>query len=267
MSKRLLANMSFLVLGLVLATLFQPFAALRSFAQTAGCQTFPETGKTVCGRFLEYWQKNGGLAQQGYPMSGPFTEVSELNGQTYTVQYFERSVFELHPENQPPNDVLLSQLGAFQFKRKYPNGEPSGGSTPPAPPPAQPPSGVAGQTLDVVGAFEQTLHITAQKAEETGTLSGKNSKYTAKGKYVVIYVRVTNTGSQVSWIHDGTIKLVDDKDRRYNLLVYSEASVAAEQYYRDYPGTFIEAGLSAEEVFLFETASDAANYRLIPAQQ
>src|SRR3954451_19602275 len=82
----------------------------------AGCRTFKETGKTVCGRFLQYWQQNGGLAQQGLPLSNEFVEVSDLNGQSYTVQYFERAVFEKHPENQAPYDVLLSQLGAFQFK-------------------------------------------------------------------------------------------------------------------------------------------------------
>jgi hypothetical protein len=91
------------------------------------CRTFAETGKQVCGRFLEYWQGNGGLAQQGLPLSNEFTEVSDLNGQPYVVQYFERAVFEKHPENRPPFDVLLSQLGTFQFKRKYPNGEPTGG--------------------------------------------------------------------------------------------------------------------------------------------
>jgi branched-chain amino acid transport system substrate-binding protein len=35
------------------------------------------------------------------------------------VQYFERAVFELHPENQPPFDVLLSQLGTFQNRQKH----------------------------------------------------------------------------------------------------------------------------------------------------
>jgi hypothetical protein len=28
-------------------------------------------------------------------------------------------VFEWHPENAPPYDVLLSQLGTFQYKLKY----------------------------------------------------------------------------------------------------------------------------------------------------
>jgi hypothetical protein len=91
-------------------------------------RTFPETGKTVRGLFLDYWQNNGGLAQQGYPISDMFTEISGLNGKPYTVQYFERAVFEYHPENQPPFNVLLSQLGTFQYKKKYPNGAP--GQTP-----------------------------------------------------------------------------------------------------------------------------------------
>lgn len=105
-----------------------------------GCQTFPETGKTVCGRFLAYWQTHGGLAQQGYPISNEFVEVSDLNGLQYQVQYFERAVFELHTENQPPNDVLLSQLGTFQFKRKYPNGDTSTGGVVPSPTATKPPA-------------------------------------------------------------------------------------------------------------------------------
>jgi hypothetical protein len=86
---------------------------------STGSVLFPETGKRVGGKFLEYWQKNGGLAQQGYPVSEEFTEKSELDGKEYRVQYFERAVFELHPENQAPYDVLLSQLGTFQYKQKY----------------------------------------------------------------------------------------------------------------------------------------------------
>ncbi|HET6262913.1 MAG TPA: cupredoxin family copper-binding protein [Chloroflexia bacterium] len=82
-------------------------------------RTFTETGKTVKGRFLEYWNANGGLAQQGYPISEEFQEKSDLDGKTYTVQYFERAVFELHPENAPPFDVLLSQLGTFRYRAKY----------------------------------------------------------------------------------------------------------------------------------------------------
>jgi hypothetical protein len=99
-------------------------------------QTFPETGFTVSGRFLEYWQQNGGLAQQGFPITEEIREVSPLNGKEYIVQYFERAVFEHHPENQPPYDVLLSQLGTLRFKAKYPAGEPPGDRNTPTPLPA-----------------------------------------------------------------------------------------------------------------------------------
>jgi iron complex transport system substrate-binding protein len=84
----------------------------------AGAVTFKETGHTVGGKFLTYWQEHGGVAQQGFPISEEFQEKSDLDGKTYTVQYFERAVFEMHPENQAPNDVLLSQLGTFEYRAR-----------------------------------------------------------------------------------------------------------------------------------------------------
>lgn len=93
------------------------------YAQSSS-RTFPETGKTVAGKFLAYWNTHGGLAQQGLPISGEMQERSDTDGRTYTVQYFERAVFEMHPENAAPNDVLLSLLGNFLYKQKYPNGAP-----------------------------------------------------------------------------------------------------------------------------------------------
>jgi hypothetical protein len=84
-----------------------------------GTITFPETGKRLGGAFLQYWREHGGLMQQGFPISDEFTEVSPLDGRPYTVQYFERAVFEWHPENPPPNNVLLSHLGRFRYQEKY----------------------------------------------------------------------------------------------------------------------------------------------------
>jgi hypothetical protein len=123
-----------------------PQGAPNQTASTTNPRLFPQTGKTVGGRFREYWEQNGGLAQQGYPISDEFQETSDLNGQLYTVQYFERAVFEKHPENARPHDVLLSQLGTFQVKRKYPNGEPSG-PPPPQPPPSVPTSTTAPRAI------------------------------------------------------------------------------------------------------------------------
>ena len=105
-----------------------------------GSRMFPETGKSVNGIFLTYWDANGGLTQQGYPISSVMQEQSQMDGKTYTVQYFERSVMEYHPENQAPYNVLLSQLGTFQYEAKYPNG-------------------ASGQVADKSGAyFPQTGH-------------------------------------------------------------------------------------------------------------
>lgn len=86
---------------------------------SAGSVVFTETGKRLGGKFLQYWRNNGGLAQQGLPISDEFMEKSDLDGKTYRVQYFERAVFELHTELHAPNDVLLSQLGTFRYKGKY----------------------------------------------------------------------------------------------------------------------------------------------------
>jgi hypothetical protein len=71
---------------------------------------FPETGKCVNEPFLSYWNNHGGLAINGYPISDEFTETLE-DGKPYKVQYFERVRMELHPENQPPYDILLGQFG------------------------------------------------------------------------------------------------------------------------------------------------------------
>src|SRR4051794_38239045 len=87
--------LSVLAAGTMLAGTFA-FVGNGTYAQ-GGSQTFPETGKTVSGRFLEYWNANGGLAQQGYPITNTMQEKSDTDGKTYTVQYFERAVFEAHP--------------------------------------------------------------------------------------------------------------------------------------------------------------------------
>jgi uncharacterized protein (DUF885 family) len=93
-----------------------------TLAPDPACTLYAETGRSVCGAFRDYWQRNGGLAQQGFPISDEFQERSDLDGKMYTVQYFERAVFESHPGNKPPFDVLLSQLGTFRHRAKYATG-------------------------------------------------------------------------------------------------------------------------------------------------
>lgn len=85
---------------------FQPVAAA-----PAGATFFPQTGHSLGGAFLRFWQNNGGLATFGYPISESFSERNDQDGKTYTVQYFERARFELHPDQPPRYQVMLGHLG------------------------------------------------------------------------------------------------------------------------------------------------------------
>jgi len=67
---------------------------------------FPETGHTLAYGFLEFWLSNGDLPIFGYPLS------EEVNEGGVTVQYFERAVFEWHPEAPLAWRVQLRRLGA-----------------------------------------------------------------------------------------------------------------------------------------------------------
>jgi uncharacterized protein YkwD len=91
-----------------------------SFGANVECASFVETGKSACGPFLAYWRANGGLAQQGLPISELFTETNPTDGKRYLTQYFERARFEYHPENQPPHNVLLGLLGREQYQGAVP---------------------------------------------------------------------------------------------------------------------------------------------------
>jgi hypothetical protein len=119
------------VLALLLLVLLAPALAMHRPATAAAgeCDTtvgevyFPQTNKCVPKIFYEYWLANGGLAQQGLPVSDDFTEISAADGKTYLVQYFERARFESHPEATDPRyKVLLGLVGSEQYKAKYPSG-------------------------------------------------------------------------------------------------------------------------------------------------
>ena len=101
----------------------------RAFAQgplvrDVPCRAFPETGRAVCGAFLQHFRANGlsfdgrpgvseheSIALFGLPLSDEQTETLG-DGRTYTVQWFERARMEYHPENPAPYRVLLGLLGS-----------------------------------------------------------------------------------------------------------------------------------------------------------
>ena len=99
-----------LLLAVCLALLLSPALALAPRpARAAGPDVvyFPQTGHHLSGTFLDYWRANGDITSLGYPLSEPF----EREG--HTVQYFERAVFELHPESAgTPWEVQLALLGS-----------------------------------------------------------------------------------------------------------------------------------------------------------
>ena len=102
-----------------LTRLGAPLAEARHFSPAeppppdlTGLRYFPETRHRLGGAFRTFWEAHSGLTNFGYPLSEELAEVSPLDGQTYTVQYFERGRLEYHPENAgSPYEVLLGQLG------------------------------------------------------------------------------------------------------------------------------------------------------------
>ncbi|HKP54035.1 MAG TPA: peptide ABC transporter substrate-binding protein [Chloroflexia bacterium] len=94
----------------------EPFVGVDQPADLSASKLwFPESHHTLSGEVLEYWKRYGGLTQFGFPLSEPFQEVSQADGEPYTVQYFERNRFELHPEKFAPYDVELGLLGVEQY--------------------------------------------------------------------------------------------------------------------------------------------------------
>jgi len=97
-------------------------AALLVPAQRAAAQSnmrcFAQPGITNCisGRFLQFWNQNGGLAVFGYPITAEGQEQTPEG--TFTTQYLERQRFELQPNNPAPYDVLLGRLGDQLLRRQ-----------------------------------------------------------------------------------------------------------------------------------------------------
>jgi hypothetical protein len=72
------------------------------------CRLFPETGHSLCGPFLETWEQRGGVANFGYPITGPFFDPHLR----LLVQYTERARFEFHLKPDGSTLVMLGRLGA-----------------------------------------------------------------------------------------------------------------------------------------------------------
>ena len=94
----------------------QPFQPIAPFDSSQDHNYYPETQHALSYGFKTFWNDNGGLQNFGYPLSEEFDEQNQPppagDGQTHTVQYFERARFEYHPENRGTKyEVLLGLLG------------------------------------------------------------------------------------------------------------------------------------------------------------
>jgi len=88
------------------------FQSVAAFTSNANSLYFKETGHSLSYGFRLYWERNGGLAQFGFPISEEFSELNPADGKIYTVQYFERARFEYHPELKGTRyETLLGLLG------------------------------------------------------------------------------------------------------------------------------------------------------------
>ncbi len=104
--------------NLVVTQPFQPLPA--GTTSDANCQFFAVTDHRICSGFKTYWLTHGldfgdagvsyreSLALFGYPISEEFVDPET----GLVTQYFERAVFEYHPNNSEPFTVLLKRLGA-----------------------------------------------------------------------------------------------------------------------------------------------------------
>jgi hypothetical protein len=166
---------------------------------------FQETKHYVGGIFLKYWQEHGGLAQQGYPISDEFEEQSDLDDKTYTVQYFERAVFELHIENPSPYDVLLSQLGTFRLKEKYADGTEDDAKATPVAEATPQADGTPGTGNCKAVADEQKSGI-----ENTGPVAITTVQYSGQE-----YVEIANRGASNVDVGSWQLRDKNDQDQQY----------------------------------------------------
>lgn len=100
-----------LLVVLLLACSLTALTAQVAFAQhEEGPQDvyFPQTGHYLAFGFLQYWHDHGAVSTFGYPTSEEFTDPAT----NLTVQYFQRAVFEWHPEAAQASRVQLERIGS-----------------------------------------------------------------------------------------------------------------------------------------------------------
>lgn len=104
-----------------------PAGALAQSDEAPDQVYFAETGHHLSGEFLQYWKHEGALMTFGYPISEEIVDPET----GLTVQYFERAVFEWHPDAPEGWKVQQQLLGNAAVADLPPNEafQPVDGST------------------------------------------------------------------------------------------------------------------------------------------
>lgn len=84
--------------------------------QPGDSRYFSETGHTVQGEFLQFFDSRGGLDLFGFPITDEY--VDPRSG--LKIQYFQRGRFEFHPENSNPYRVQLGLVGEQFLAERQP---------------------------------------------------------------------------------------------------------------------------------------------------
>lgn len=99
-------------LAICLLLIISYIPQLTSFAQDDGRLYVPETGHWITNDFLTTYQSvDDPQAIFGYPITDVF--INQTTG--YLDQYFQRALFELHPENPVALRVEIKRLGDFLY--------------------------------------------------------------------------------------------------------------------------------------------------------
>ncbi|HEY0072129.1 MAG TPA: hypothetical protein VGE04_19375 [Chloroflexia bacterium] len=168
--------------------------------------TFKETGHSIGGKFRDYWEKHGGLAQQGYPMTGEF-KMASTDGKEYTTQVFQRAVFELHPEFAgTENEVLLRLLGVEEFEalNKLPTT-----STP----------NVPGATTTPLGANPTATPTAGVREDGPVQTDGIDYRHTVKRETQEITVILDNSDVKSGNVSPGIIKFNLDLLNDFDIII------------------------------------------------
>ncbi len=227
------------------------------------CATLAQTGHTLRGAFLQYWQANGGLAVFGFPLTEEFVERNQADGKEYVVQYFERNRFEYHPEQPERYRVLLGLLGAEAWRA-----QPLLATKPAVPVPDY--ARVVGlpQRLEIpsikVNAVVESVGVDATNTMETPTdpfgvgwyrLGARPGQ---RGNAVIAgHVDYRGIGPVVFWdvrflVPGAEIFVTDDAGLRWRFLVMTLESFHVEQF----PGERVFGGTDATNLNLISCVGD-----------